>query len=89
MKTIDICSHCLHKHNWREIDYDNILYVSEKNAICLTLCETCAAKFLETQQPKSSVIKAYKQKIEHILLTKSSPVLVADNLIFGWFGKSK
>ncbi|HXU27907.1 MAG TPA: hypothetical protein VN698_11805 [Bacteroidia bacterium] len=88
MRTIDICSNCHHQHNWKEIDYDNVLYVSEKNAICLTLCQSCTTQFLENYQNKSSIIKEYKQKIGNILLTDRTRVLTTNNAIFGWFSKS-
>jgi hypothetical protein len=70
MKTFDTCSDCSGRHNWREIDYDNVLYVSMENAICLTLCPTCVNKFLATPQNRSSLIR-YKQKINSALLGKS------------------
>ena len=70
MKTFDICSDCFGKHNWREIDYDNVLYVSMDNAICLTLCPPCVSKFQEVRQ-NTSAITSYKQKIEAVLKGKS------------------
>jgi hypothetical protein len=70
MKTFDICSDCLGQHHWREIDYDNVLYVSMENAICLTLCPTCEAKFMESSKNSSSIIR-YKQKINSVLEGKS------------------
>ena len=73
MKTFDICSDCLGQHHWREIDYDNVLYVSMENAICLTLCPTCIAKFSENRQNSSSLIR-YKQRINSVLEGKSKVV---------------
>jgi len=73
MKIFDICSDCLGEHHWREIDYDNVLYVSMENAICLTLCAVCATKFSEKRQDKSALIR-YKQKINSILEGKSKAV---------------
>jgi hypothetical protein len=74
MKTFDVCSGCSNHHNWREIDYDNILYVSMENAICLTLCPACTNKFLTTPQNRSSLIR-YKQKINGALQAKSKSIL--------------
>lgn len=72
MKTFDICTDCFEPHSWREIDYDNVLYVSLENAICLTLCPACVAKF--AQAPKnSSTIISHKQKINGILNSISKP----------------
>jgi len=88
MKTIDVCSNCLQQHNWREIDYDNILYMNVKNAICLTLCQSCETHFSTTQQSKPSIIKEYQQKIDAILLADRDQVFVSNNLIFNWFNKS-
>ncbi|MHB8261437.1 MAG: hypothetical protein ACYDCN_17000 [Bacteroidia bacterium] len=73
MKTFDICSDCFGEHYWREIDYDNVLYVSMDNAICLTLCPACVNKFLEYRQNNFSILQ-YKQKINSILLGKSKPI---------------
>jgi hypothetical protein len=72
MKTFDICSNCFGQHNWSEIDYDNVLYVSMDNAICLTLCPSCVNKFMKNRQSNSSILN-YKQKINSVLLGKSKP----------------
>ncbi|HKC67176.1 MAG TPA: hypothetical protein VKG26_03025 [Bacteroidia bacterium] len=73
MKTFDICTDCFEPHGWREIDYDNVLYVSLENAICLTLCPTCVAKFTEGPKNSSAIIR-YKQKISSVLNGKSKQV---------------
>ncbi len=72
MKTFDTCSDCLGHHNWREIDYNNVLYVSKENAICLTLCHDCLTKFMKAPK-KSSLLIRYKQKINSVLAGKSKP----------------
>ncbi|HXU27127.1 MAG TPA: hypothetical protein VN698_07835 [Bacteroidia bacterium] len=70
MKTFNICSDCFSPHSWREIDYDNVLYVSLENAIYLTLCPTCVNKFSAASKNSSTIIK-YKQKINGVLAGKS------------------
>lgn len=70
MKTFDICTDCFEPHSWREIDYDNVLYVSLENAICLTLCPGCVTKFMEGPKNSSVIIK-HKQKINSVLTSKS------------------
>ena len=73
MKTFDTCSDCFAEHHWKEIDYDNVLYISMENAICLTLCTTCVDKFLEVCQNNASIIR-HKQKINSVLQGKSKPI---------------
>ncbi|HXD93422.1 MAG TPA: hypothetical protein VNX01_09420 [Bacteroidia bacterium] len=73
MKTFNICSDCYGQHSWREIDYDNVLYVSLENAISLTLCPTCVSKFSAAPKNSSTIIK-YKQKINSVLEGKSKYV---------------
>jgi hypothetical protein len=85
MKTINTCSNCLRRHTWKEIDYDNILYISVKNAICLTLCQSCATRFLDTQQNKPSIVNEYKQKADNILLGNRGQMAVSNKPIFNWF----
>jgi heterodisulfide reductase subunit B len=74
MKTFGTCSGCSGEHHWREIDFDNTLYVDRKNAICLTLCPVCREVFLKTKQTDDTV-QMYKQRINHVLKGKSKPVL--------------
>ena len=70
MKTFNTCLDCFGLHNWRELDYNNVLYVSIDNAICITLCPVCVTKFLVA--PKNHKCKInYKQKIDNILKGKS------------------
>jgi hypothetical protein len=78
MKTFNTCSDCLGPHSWREIDYDNVLYVSLENAICLTLCSVCVEKFSATTKSTSNIIK-YKQKINGVLAGKSKYVADGKN----------
>lgn len=73
MKTFDICSGCLGGHHWREIDYDNVLYMNIDNAICLTLCPACVSKFLAVHQNKTSIV-TYKRKVDSILKAKPKPI---------------
>ena len=68
MKTFDICSGCFEQHNWREIDYYNVLYVSMQNAISLTLCPKCLEKFKGINSKKDFI--QYKQRIDTILVKK-------------------
>lgn len=73
MKTFDICSDCNGHHHWREIDYDNVLYVSQENAISLTLCPSCLNKFNEATKTNSLILR-YKNKISSVLLGKSKTI---------------
>jgi hypothetical protein len=73
MKTFGICSNCSKEHYWREIDYDNLLYINMDNAVCQTLCALCANTFLEETKNHNFKIN-YKQKINTIL-NKSKPIL--------------
>jgi hypothetical protein len=70
MKTYTTCSACFELHNWRELDYNNVLYVSVDNAICITLCSTCVTKFLVAPKSHKSNI-SYKQKIDCVLRGES------------------
>ncbi|HTA63824.1 MAG TPA: hypothetical protein VK835_15280 [Bacteroidia bacterium] len=74
MKTFNVCSDCFEPHSWREIDYDNVLYVSLENAISLTLCPKCVTKFAEASKSSSTIIK-YKQKINSVLAGKSKYII--------------
>jgi|GEM_PF-1175099 len=74
MKTFNVCSDCFGPHSWREIDYDNVLYVSLENAISLTLCPVCVSKFSEASKSNANIIK-YKQKINSVLEGKSKYVV--------------
>ena len=87
MKTINFCSNCLRQHNWREIDYDNVLFINEKNAVCLTLCQSCVSKFLENQLQKSSAIRNYKQRINNMLLADKNKSVHNNNVLLEWFEK--
>ncbi len=70
MKTYTTCSACFELHNWRELDYNNVLYVSVDNAICITLCPACVTKFLVAPKNRKSNIR-YKQKIDCVLRGES------------------
>ncbi len=73
MKTYGVCSDCGKNHNWREIDYDNNLYVSEDKAVAVTLCPVCRNKFFASNN-KSHNLGRYKQKINAILKGNSNLV---------------
>jgi hypothetical protein len=66
MKTFNHCTNCNSVHNWREVDYNNVLYVSRENAICITLCTGCVAEFTNSP-PKVSSTMNYKERIDDIL----------------------
>lgn len=74
MKTFGTCSICNNKHSWREIDYDNMLYLSNDDAIRLTLCDECVKKYTDDCQNKNLTTN-YKHKIDSILKGKTKPVL--------------
>ena len=74
MKTFNHCTKCNSAHNWREVDYNNVLYISRENAICITLCTNCINEFAN-KPPKISTILGYQQRIDDVL---SSHVIVDD-----------
>ena len=68
MKTFNYCTKCNSAHNWREVDYNNVLYISRENAICITLCTSCMDEFANIP-PKIESILGYKQRIDDVLLS--------------------
>ena len=73
MKTFGTCSNCLKEHYWREIDFDNLLYISVDKAVCLTLCPICTDNFLQ-QGNKESIRIFYRQNINAAINGKTKPV---------------